>query len=81
MKPNLAKIDDAVLDLLFLTSFSAGKGELAVTRVWKSHDWEALNRVYEKGFIFDPKNKNKSVGLTKGCAQKAEELFERVFCD
>ena len=81
MKPNLGKIDDAVLALLFLTSFSEGKGELAVTRAWKSHDWEALNRLYEKGFIFDPKNKNKSVVLTREGAQKAEELFERLFCD
>ncbi|HVH50281.1 MAG TPA: DUF6429 family protein, partial [Candidatus Bathyarchaeia archaeon] len=74
MKPNLGKIDDAVLALLFLTSFSECKGELAVTRAWKSHDWEALNRLYEKRFIFDPKNKNKSVVLTKEGAQKAEEL-------
>jgi hypothetical protein len=39
MKPNTDKIDDAVLALLHLTSFTEGKGELAFTRVWKGHDW------------------------------------------
>ncbi len=32
MKPNTDKIDDAVLVLLHLTSFTEGKGELASTR-------------------------------------------------
>jgi hypothetical protein len=32
MKPKLNKIDDAVLALLYLTSFTEGKGALAVTR-------------------------------------------------
>jgi hypothetical protein len=81
VKPNLGKIDEAVLALSFLTSLIEGKGELAVTRAWKSHDWEALNRLYEKGFIFDPKNKNQSVVLTKEEAQNAQELFGRLFCD
>lgn len=38
MKPNLDKIDDAVLALLHLTSFTEGKGEFAYTRAWKGHD-------------------------------------------
>jgi len=32
MKPNLAKIDDAVLALLFLTSFTEDRDECAVTQ-------------------------------------------------
>jgi hypothetical protein len=81
MKPNSDKIDDAVLALLHLTSFTEGKGELAFTRAWKGHDWEALNRLHQKGFISDPKSKAKSVGLSKEGSQKAEELFQRLFCD
>ena len=46
MKPNLDKIDDAVLALLHLTSFTEGRGEAASTRAWKGHDWEALNRLH-----------------------------------
>jgi hypothetical protein len=81
MKPNLDKIDDAVLALLYLTSFTEGKGEFAVTRAWKGHDWEALDRLCQKGFTSDPKNKNKSVVLTEKGWPKAEELFRRLFCD
>ena len=51
LKPNTDKIDDAVLALLHLTSFTEGKGELAFTRAWKGHDWEALNRLHQTGMI------------------------------
>ena len=81
MKPNTDKIDDAVLALLHLTSFTKGKGEFAFTRAWKGHDWEALNRLHEKGLISDPKSKAKSVGLSKKGSQKAEALFQRLCCD
>jgi len=81
MKPNLDKIDDAVLALLHLTSFTEGKGELAFTRGWKGHDWDALNRLHQKGFISDPKKKTKSVVLSKEGRQRSEELFRRLFCE
>ena len=41
------KIDEAVLALLLL-----GKHDGA--RAWKGFDWDALNRLHEKGFISDP---------------------------
>ena len=81
MKPNPDKIDDAVLALLYVTSFTEGKEPYTVTRAWKSHDWDALDRLYEKGLIGDPKSKSKSVLLTDQGWQKAEELFERLLCD
>ena len=81
MKPNTDKIDDAVLALLCLTSFTEGKGEFAFTRAWKGHDWEALNRLHQKCLISDPKSKAKSVALSKEGSQKAEALFQRLFCD
>jgi len=62
-----------VLALLYFTSFTEGKGELAMTRAWKSHDWEALNRLCDRGFISDPKNTYKSVALTKEGQRKGEE--------
>ena len=46
-----SKIDEVVLALLHLTSFGIG----GATRAWKSHDWAVLDRLYEKGFIGDPK--------------------------
>ena len=81
MKPNTDKIDDAVLALLHLTSFTEGKGELTFTRAWKGHDWEALDRLHQKGMISDPKSKAKSVVLSKEGSAKAEALFQRLFCD
>jgi hypothetical protein len=81
MKPNLDKIDDAVLGLLHLTSFTEGKGALAFTRAWKGHDWAALDRLHKKGLVSDPKNKNKSVVLSPEGRQQSEELFRRLFCE
>jgi hypothetical protein len=80
MKPNLDKIDDAVLALLHLTSFTEGRGESASTRAWKGHDWAALNRLHEKGLIGDPVRKARSVGLTKAGQKRALELFGKLFC-
>jgi Domain of unknown function (DUF6429) len=81
MSPNLDKIDDAVLALLHLTSFTEGKGPFAVTRAWKSHDWDVLDRLYQKGLISDAKNKNKSVVFTEEGRAKAEVLYRELFCD
>ena len=81
MKPNTDKIDDAVLALLHLTSFTEGKGELAHTRAWKGHDWGALHRLHAKALIGDPVGKAKSVVLTNEGQKRAEELFEKLFCD
>jgi hypothetical protein len=46
---------------------------------WKRHDWDALSRLHESGLIGDPKNKNKSVGLSKKGASLSEELFWKFF--
>jgi hypothetical protein len=40
-----------VLALLHLTSFTEGKGDLAFTRAWKRHNWEALDRLHQMGLI------------------------------
>lgn len=54
-------IDEAVLALLYLTVHDDN-------RAWKSFDWEALNRLHERGFLANPVNKAKSVVLTEeGC--------------
>ena len=69
------KVDDLVLALLHLTSFR----EHGIVRAWKGHDWDALDRLCDKGFISDPKSKSKSVVLSDDGARKAEELFQ-TFC-
>ena len=70
------KVDDMVLALLHLTSWSEG----GVVRAWKSHDWSALDRLCEKGLICDPKSRAKSVVLSDEAAQRAKELFQKLCC-
>lgn len=75
MEIDTDKIDEAVLALLHLTRCDDKFGAAA----WKSHDWDALNRLHAKGLIGNPVNKNKSVGLTEEGKVRAEELFHKLF--
>ncbi len=47
MELDTNKIDDAVLALLFL-------GRHNGARAWKGFDWDAMNRLHERGYITDP---------------------------
>jgi hypothetical protein len=69
------KVDDAVLALLWLTMWSDKYG----SRAWKGHDWDALKRLHEKGYIGDPVGKAKSVMVFEEGAARAEELFFKLF--
>jgi len=75
MKIDEEKVDDMVLALLFLTTFDDKPG----SRAWKGHDWNALDRLHQKGFISDPATKAKSVWLTEEGAKRSQELFEKHF--
>ncbi|MEW5875905.1 MAG: DUF6429 family protein [Candidatus Zixiibacteriota bacterium] len=77
MPVNLDKLDDAVLALLHLTSFRDGE----ITRAWKGHNWDALNRLFEKGLISNPKSKAKSVVMSDQGIARGKELFARLFED
>ena len=66
------RIDEAVLALLFLTMDESG-------RAWKGFDWDVMDRLHEKGFIFDPVNKAKSVVLTEEGQRRSERLFQQMF--
>jgi hypothetical protein len=69
------KVDEVTLALLYLNSFD---DEFAV-RAWKGFDWHTMDRLYEKGFISNPKSKAKSVVLTAEGLALAEALFEKHF--
>jgi hypothetical protein len=75
MEIDYEKIDNVVLALLYLTSFK----EHDVIRAWKGHDWDVLDRLYDKGMIHDPKNRNRSVILTEEGAKLSEAFFKRLF--
>jgi Domain of unknown function (DUF6429) len=69
------KVDDMILALLYLTTFKDKYG----LRSWKGQDWDALDRLHEKGYISDPKRKAKSVMVTETGAKRSRELFEKYF--
>ncbi|MCG2777642.1 MAG: DUF6429 family protein [Desulfobacterales bacterium] len=67
------KVDEMVLALLYLTTHDQG------TRVWKGMDWDAMDRLHDKGYIGNPKTKAKSVTLTEEGERLSEELFKKHF--
>lgn len=75
MEYNQEKVAEYVLALLYLTIH----GDKYDTRAWKGMDWDALEVLYEKGYIHDPKNKAKSVSFTPEGLKKSEELFQKFF--
>jgi hypothetical protein len=66
------KIDQTVLALLYLTLHDQ-------FRAWKGFDWEALNRLHEKGMIGNPVGKAKSVVFTDEGLRESERLFNEMF--
>jgi Domain of unknown function (DUF6429) len=66
------KVDEAVLALLYLTLHDGA-------RAWKSFDWDAMNRLHDKGYIANPIGKAKSVIFTEAGLQEAERLFKKLF--
>ncbi len=63
------KVDDVVLALLLL-------GEDDEMRVWKGHDWDALDRLHQKGYISNPATRAKSVVLSDEGLREAQRLYK-----
>ena len=70
------KVDEVVLALLNLNFYE----DHDVVRAWKGFDWDAMDRLFKKGFISAPKSKAKSVILTEEGQNVAEEFFNKYFC-
>ena len=66
------KIDRAVLALLYL-------GLHEKVRAWKGFDWDAMNRLCDKGYIGDPRGKAKSVVFTEEGLAESRRLLEEMF--
>jgi Domain of unknown function (DUF6429) len=60
---------------MYLSTFS----ERSVRRAWKSFDWDALDRLHDKGYISNPKSAAKSVAVSANRAKMAESLFKKHF--
>ena len=74
------QIDKAVLALLWHGAFKNRKTDLHY-RSWKKFSFEAMDRLYERGYISDPVSKNKSVWLTETGELFAQELFGELFTE
>ena len=72
MSHDTDKIDKAVLALLQL-------GLHDENRTWKTFDWEAMNRLYEKGLISNPVGKAKSIQLTERGMVESHRIFTELF--
>lgn len=75
MEYDKEKVDEMVLALLYLTSFHDEFG----LRAWKGFDWDALDRLHQKGYISDPKGKARSIVMTEAGGTLSEALFLKHF--
>ena len=66
------KIDDVVFALLSLGLHDGA-------RAWKSFDWDAMDRLHEKGYISNPQSKAKSVVFTEEGLERAQTLLAALF--
>jgi len=63
---------DATLALLYLGLHDGA-------RAWKRFDWDAMDRLYQEGYITDPRGKAKSVVFTEEGLERAQRLLEQLF--
>ena len=66
-------MDQAVLTLLSL-------GRHQGSRVWKSFDWDVMDRLHQEGYITNPVGKPKSVFFTEVGERESERPFHALFC-
>lgn len=69
------KVDAMILALLYLVTTKDKYGY----RAWKGFDWSTMDRLYEKGYISNPKGKAKSIALTEDGAKLSAQLFKEYF--
>ena len=67
-----AKIDDAVLGLLYLGLHDGARAR-------KGFDWDVMDRLHDRGYISDPRSKAKSVVFTEEGLERSRWLLETLF--
>lgn len=66
---------EAALAILSLTAHK----DAEVIRAWKGMDWDLLGLLYQKGWIWDPVGKQKSVVFTDEGKDLATKFLEKHF--
>ena len=72
------KVDEVVLALLYLGIHDRHR-MIGGARAWKALDWDAMDRLHQKGLISDPVTETRSVLLTEAGRREAEAAFRRLF--
>ena len=72
MRPDLGKVEDAVLALL---AHFASEDRVS----WRNCEFSVMNSFFERGLIDDPRNKNKSVRLSEEGLRRGKELAAALF--
>ncbi len=72
MKFKEHKIDEAILAVLYLTLHDGN-------RVWKTLEFDAMDRLFTQGFISNPAVRAKSVTLTEEGIAKAKAAAGKLF--
>ena len=72
------KVDEMTLALLFLVTTKGAEGEFGA-RAGRSFDMETMRRLYEKGWINDPKTKSLSIEVTVEGFERSRALFLECF--
>jgi len=75
MEIDQQKLDECALAILSLTLH----GDKYGLRAWKGLDWDVMDRLFEKGWIGDPKGKAKSVVFTDEGVERANEFLQVHF--
>ncbi len=71
-------LEDLTLLLIYLTSWTEKmSSEVHVQRSWKGYDFETLDALMEKGYIYGSK-RAKSVYLTEEGIDRARSLEKRI---
>ena len=71
------KIEEAVLALLYACSVE----EHGARWSWKTYDWDVTQRLFEQGFIDDPRSNRKSVMLSEEGERVGKALADKLFTD
>lgn len=71
------KLAEVAMAMLALTMFKDGK----VHRAWKGLDWDVLDELCERGWIYDPKGKARSVVFTDEGHELALAFLKKHFAD
>lgn len=72
MRADMTKVEDAVLALMAFFAFDE-------CVAWRTYDFGVPDALFEKGFIGDPRSKDKSTVLTPDGLQRGKELAARLF--